>query len=467
MALIAVDQDDLMKWARALEHVAFKYKSKLDEHRHGILEEENDLYDSIYADGDDIFRVNLHESETNCMLKPKTYAMHLTSNEIQLKNVNGVDVVASWPYQYIRNYKCVDDKITFEAGRKCKTGEGEYIFQHATPKLIFRQLRKKMKAMKKSMSAVNVVIDEEDLNAAMSMEAGSRCPLIFTDGDSNQGSHLILGVLSNASMNSVALAPTAAMKFIPLKPKRQSMLTDADEKPSNIAKQERPTAFSDYEPIEGEQTTTNDLSRSFRRKAIPQSLTLIKCRIQNTYDYDHIQSPTDASMNSVVWEEQSMNTVELAGNQSPDLENSSPGMNRRVPVAFDDSYRSVMNDEEQYDKLDFFAPNQSTPSTEYPELVVKSSVACKRPFPVASDDYEIVGENTMNELKYLTGMPGVQKAAIDRANLSKVSIDSDDLSKTSGDTDDYQRFADDADDLLNHSQVNGLDYAIVSKPKQV
>lgn len=458
VALVAVDQDDLMKWARALEHVAFKYKSKADEHRHGMLEEENDLYDSAYCDGDDVFRVNLHESESNCMLKPKTYAMHLTANEIQLKNVNGVDVVARWPYQFIRHYKCVDDKITFEAGRKCDTGEGEYIFQHATPKVIFRSLRKKMKAMKKSMAALNVVIDEQELNAAMSMEAGSRCPLIFADGDGGQASHLIFGVLSNASMNTVALAPTATMKLIPLKPKRQTLLTDADEKPSNIATKERPT--SDYEPIEGEQTSTNDLSRSFRRKAVPQSLTLVKCRIQNAYDYEHIASPTDT------WDK-SLGTVGQAGGQSPDLDNSSPDTNRRVPMAFDDSYRSVFDDEEGYDKLDFFAPTQLTPSTEYPEIVVKSSMACKRPFPVASDDYEVIGENTMNELQYMTGMPSVQQAAIDRANLSKASVDSDEFSKSSGDTDDFRRFPDDVDDLLNHSQVNGLEYAVVSKPKQV
>lgn len=421
VTLKASNEADLMKWARALEHVAFKYKTKPENHA-SVMEEENDLYCPAYADGDGIFTVNLLESDAilygNCILKPKKYTIQLTCTEIQLKNLNSVDIVARWPYQYIRNYKCVDDQIKFEAGRKCVTGEGEFIFQHSNPKHVFRCLRKKMKAMKKSMSVATWNGDGEELSAAMSMEPGSRCPLIYDGGDASQNSHLIFGFLSSNPMTSSSTV-TASMKIIPLKPTRKSLLTDSNEKPTNSVDTQLTPATGDYEPIE--EPRINDLSRSFRRKAVPQTLTLVKCRIQNQYDYENIETPSNA------WESLGMSDVEYKESQSPD-------MSREVPSLMMDSFSTISAADEQYDKLDFFAPNQLTPSSDYPKLMVDSTANSYKKFAAmaTSDDYEIIGENTMNELKFFTS----------------------------------QQFVED-DDLLNHSQVNGLDYAIVSKPKQV
>lgn len=403
VTLKAANETDLLKWARALEHVAFKYKTKPENHV-SVMEEENDLYCPAYDDGDGIFTVNLVESDAilygNCLLKPKTYMIQLTNTEIQLKNLNSVDIVARWPYQHIRNYKCVDDQIKFEAGRKCVTGEGEFIFQHSNPKHVFRCLRKKMKALKKSMNSGNIVTawngDGDEFNAAMSMEPGSRCPLIYANSD-----HLIFGFLS--SNPTTASNVSASMKIIPLKPTRKSLLNDSNEKPSNKVEVQRAPAPEDYEAIE--EPRTNDLSRSFRRKAIPQQLTLVKCRIQNEYDYENIETPSNA------WQSHGFNYNEHKENRYE------PDMSREVPSLMMESFTTITGEDEQYDKLDFFAPNQ---------LSYKKFSAMAQ-----SDDYEIIGENSMNELKLLT-----------------------------------QQLEDD-DDLLNHSQVNGLDYAIVSKPKQV
>lgn len=437
VTLKAFNEVDLKKWARALEHVAFKYKQP--QHRNTMLEEENDLYCPTYADGDGIFTVILHETDAiqlNCSLKPKTYSMHLTSTEIQLKNVNSVEVVAEWPYQFIRNYKCINDKIKFEAGRKCDTGEGEFVFQHSNPKIIFRCLRRKMKAMKKSMNSKALAAatnsDDDEFNPAMSMKAGSRCPLIFGDGGPSQNSHLIFGLLSSSkSLKSIHLDPsniTGSMQIIPLKPTRKSQLTDANEKPSNVLKVQQAAKTHDYEPIELEQTNINDLSKKVRRKAVPQTLTLVKCRIQNRYDYEHIQSPSAPP---------EFNDIENLENKNPEK------FHRSRMILMDNSIEYYEEDEEDYDKLDFFAPNQLTPSTDYPKVICENSLESPikklhfSPPRMISDDYEIIGENTMNELKAWHNMKPSPKLSID------------------------------CDDLLNHSRVNGLEYAIISKPKQV
>ncbi|XP_058974451.1 docking protein 1 isoform X1 [Musca domestica] len=179
LTLNAINEECLMEWVNALQNVAFRNKNENTQNLSAI-EEDNDLYCSSYEDG--LFIVSLipTEASNRCNIDPKCYMLHLTATELQLKSISGSkNVISNWPYRFIRKYGYRDGKFTFEAGRKCSTGEGIFILDHTSPQDVFRCMSSKMKSMKKLISGDVINIDscENQLTAAASMEAGSRSPL--------------------------------------------------------------------------------------------------------------------------------------------------------------------------------------------------------------------------------------------------------------------------------------------------
>lgn len=285
ITLFAQNETELKQWVEALQSVAFKDKTTTLARTNSVREEENDLYCTSYSDG--IFTVNLLSPDAallKCPIEPKTYTLQLTATEIQLKHleVNGsVTLVARWPYRYIRKYGYRDGKFTFEAGRKCDTGEGEVKFQHTNPQEVFRCMAAKMKSMKKLINGDSIgSLDcgEHQLNAALSMEAGSRSPLPpspnqnYSDNNQSQNSHFLHEFLSSTdSLNTMSMtssttttssiAPTI-MKIKPCKPPRKSIpSTENNGKPRNDVPPKPSSKYQDYEPVALAQTGTNDLNK--------------------------------------------------------------------------------------------------------------------------------------------------------------------------------------------------------------
>lgn len=295
LTLFALNEIELKHWVEALQSVAFKEKSSTLTRVDSVREKENDLYCTSYSDG--IFTVNLLASDATLLknsIEPKTYTLQLTATEIQLKHldINGVTLIAKWPYRYIRKYGYRDGKFTFEAGRKCDTGEGEVKFQHSNPIEVFRCMGAKMKSMKKLINGDNsssLDCSEHQLNAALCMEAGSRSPLPpspnqnYSESSQSQNSHLLHGFLSstdslnNLSMNTsttstTSTIPPVVMKITPCKPPRKSIPSSSDSniKPrndvppppskSNASSKSSPK-YQDYEPVSLAQTGTNDLNK--------------------------------------------------------------------------------------------------------------------------------------------------------------------------------------------------------------
>lgn len=279
LTLNALNEAELKHWVQALQSVAFKDKSGTLT-RNSVIEEDNDLYCTSYSDG--IFNVKLLASDIahlKCKLDAKSYILHLTATEIQLKNIENAGIVAKWPYRYVRKYGYRDGKFTFEAGRKCDTGEGEFSLHHANPQEVFRCMAAKMKSMKKLISGESMAsldCGEHQFNAALSMEAGSRSPLppspnqpLPPDSDLNQSGHLIRGFLSSSdSLNNVSISSSSTtaslLKNIPNKPPRKSVTSIESnlEKPIRNEDNIRPTMVgktpaqqlkflkqSSYEPV--------------------------------------------------------------------------------------------------------------------------------------------------------------------------------------------------------------------------
>ncbi|XP_043497025.1 uncharacterized protein LOC122520813 [Polistes fuscatus] len=163
---------DMYNWISAFQLVAFKDKLSKQ-----TIEENSDLY---CTNGERVFSVKVVETDASkrCGLETRTYTLVVAAVDIKL--MDGDIVLFTWPYRYIRRYGYKDGKFTFEAGRKCESGEGSFCLEHGSQQEIFRCMYLKMKSMKKLLNGDNspsIECNDTQYHAALSMEAGSRSPL--------------------------------------------------------------------------------------------------------------------------------------------------------------------------------------------------------------------------------------------------------------------------------------------------
>uniref|UniRef100_A0A1B6CDD1 Uncharacterized protein n=1 Tax=Clastoptera arizonana TaxID=38151 RepID=A0A1B6CDD1_9HEMI len=174
----ANSEEDMCQWISALQSVAFK-----DNVSRQTIEEDNDLYCSSGDAG--IFSVKLVPSDASdkCGLLPGPYTLVVTPAALQLRDSSEQHILYTWPYRYIRRYGYRSGKFTFEAGRKCESGEGTFHMEHSNQQEIFRCISSKMKSMKKLLtgesihSSSTLLCGDNQFHAALGMMARSRSPL--------------------------------------------------------------------------------------------------------------------------------------------------------------------------------------------------------------------------------------------------------------------------------------------------
>ncbi|KAK0162524.1 hypothetical protein PV327_006297 [Microctonus hyperodae] len=157
---------DFADWINAFQKVAFK-----DDKSCEVIEEDNDLY--------------------------------CTSGEADMKLIDGDAILFVWPYRFIRRYGYREGKFTFDAGRKCESGEGSFKLQHNNQQEIYRCISSKMQSMKQLLrgesisgasiqASTSIDLNDAQYHAALSMEAGSRSPLPPTSNISSNYRHLFV-----------------------------------------------------------------------------------------------------------------------------------------------------------------------------------------------------------------------------------------------------------------------------------
>lgn len=485
------NETELNLWTKSLQSVAFN--DKLAPSKRNSIVEYNELYCSSFSEGK--FTCNLISTDITVKnkMEPKIYTLELTTTEIQLRNYDDDSVIiAKWPYRYIRKYGYRDGKFTFEAGRKCDTGEGTFKLDHANPQEIFRCMSSKMKSMKKLLngdSSSSLDCGDNQLNAALSMEAGSRSPLPpfinspnSPDVDISMASHASLrGFLSSTDSINLSFIPGPPHKNssipIPNKPPRKTLhsvnsndrinsnfhetLVQLDSPPTPPERNKSMADRSrDYECIE-------NITDAWRTLGIDE--------VKHT---EHVSTPED-ELQEFAWQRsKSFNRNETRKISIVDInENTMSVSNSNVSIT---KLEHVSDDESDYDRLEFFPKNIKASSSGYKTIVPIVPPPVKKKPPV-SDDYEII---TPTEMQPTTSMSSLQDmktnpelapsrladdsylgyGVIRKASLPP-SNSSATLSFSSSSTTQTVVLSD--DDLLDHHKYNGLDYAIVSKPKRV
>jgi len=125
-----------------------------------------------------VFSVKLVQSEASkrCGLEPGQYTLVVAPTALQLRDADTNELLLTWPYRYIRRYGHRTGRITFEAGRKCDSGEvrftlkvkvlrrleyfistfrlfqGEFLLEHSNQQAIFRCMLLKMQNMRQMLN---------------------------------------------------------------------------------------------------------------------------------------------------------------------------------------------------------------------------------------------------------------------------------------------------------------------------
>jgi len=182
-----------------------------------------------------IFSVKLIPTDASkrCGLKEQTYLLAVTSMALELRETGENDLLLfKWPYQFIRKYgQHKSGKFTFEAGRKCTSGEGRFYFEHSYQKEIYNSISSKMKNMKKLLNgecnSSNIFEDIQFPAGIINMVAGSRSPLPPSPTNPLDGDLISFPYLNKPLLPQPSIGiPSTEINLTPphLKPKPKTIL---------------------------------------------------------------------------------------------------------------------------------------------------------------------------------------------------------------------------------------------------
>nr|XP_022905567.1 docking protein 2-like [Onthophagus taurus] len=392
-------ETSLTQWMNALQSVAFR-----DDTSRATIVEDNDLYCSS---GEGVFSVKLHSSDASerCGLEPINYTLVLTPTAIQLRSYNDNKLLFTWPYCFIRRYGHKEGKFTFEAGRKCETGEGTFYLEHYNELEIFRCIASKMKSMKKLLKGESspALLDcgDNQFQAALTMEPRSRSPLppsptsssSLQDIESHVSKSATIEYLDKRANNPIFNEFVVGKKHPPTKPPRKTL--------QNFIPAEK-----DYEFIK---------------------------------KYDEIEYRSNA------WQELGVNDVKHTENHivnsDDDGEYASWGNAKGVekPVSVTKVVMEPLLTHTSYDKLNFFGSTGKISSNSGYRQVLPTPPVPQRVSPPSFNDYDEV--TISMESVRLADDSHLGYALVRKATTSSKEVD--------------------------HQFHNNDPYAIISKPKRV
>ncbi|XP_061871923.1 docking protein 2 isoform X2 [Colius striatus] len=150
--LLAADGTEAANWIQKLCELAFQRSreeqaaGKVDQQSSGtngkFSMEENSLYSSRGKVGvEQVFEVTVRatESSERCRLWGRCI-LQAGEEALELRDFQTLEVLYSWPYHFLRRFG--RDKVTFsfEAGRRCASGEGNFEFETRQGNEIFQAI---------------------------------------------------------------------------------------------------------------------------------------------------------------------------------------------------------------------------------------------------------------------------------------------------------------------------------------
>lgn len=445
-------------------------------------DEDNDLYCSS---GEGVFSVKMCSSEasTRCGLEPNRYLLLLTTTAIELRDLNDNKLYATWPYRYIRRYGYRQGKFTFEAGRKCDTGEGIFHLEHPNQSEIFKCLSLKMKTMKQMIGSDNLNSPEHsefNIQSGANLFPGSRSPLVAARPDDLNLSSLSFKTSSVSSQQSSfserdtapLLMPKPALKPKPQKPPRKIVNLPKGVISKDIqSSTDESIDFSRFKKLDNfkDLPSSTDESIEFGRykkldnyepidpvkRESPPSVPYDKVEVRNeAWKTLGIDDPDHTEFTPNLGDKP--NCMKLISRSQDNLNTTGPEASRIILLPSP----MVDPEDENYDRLQYFgSTSKLNKSSRYKKFEARpTTLSLGEPKNKDTwNDYDEV-ENVMQPARMAddshlgygmirkpnTPGPQVPTAAQAQALQNQVGLEE-----------------------VNHNNCNGTDYAIVSRPKRV
>ncbi|KAF7666646.1 hypothetical protein LDENG_00099830 [Lucifuga dentata] len=154
MSMYTLASTTCHNWLIALCHLAFqKHPGELDkgvfERGNGLTMEDNDLYSSWTTEPDQ-YHVTIQSTEASrrCQLFGE-YLFSPDSKAALLLDTHTGDIILRWPYRLLRKFGQVEGGFSIEAGHRCDSGEGVFIFLSKQALQIFQAVAKQCRLQKK------------------------------------------------------------------------------------------------------------------------------------------------------------------------------------------------------------------------------------------------------------------------------------------------------------------------------
>ncbi|GFT74388.1 docking protein 1 [Nephila pilipes] len=250
---------EMSEWLISLQNVAF-YKAQMKSVVPSVptneeKQEENLLYCSM--DEPEIYSVKAVAAEAVLRNNLKgDYKLVITSVNFSITEECSLGrigrVILTWPYRHIRRYGCSTESFSFEAGRKCASGEGLFTFATTDGMKIFQSVDSHVSALKSTQGDIEVPnspsIKEDKNNCFTSKDSLNSNDFVFSQTMNKLEHSLPLGI-GNESTTS----HKSNLKSLPpfSKPPRKSKsnafssCSDKASKGNNISVQDSPNQYEE------------------------------------------------------------------------------------------------------------------------------------------------------------------------------------------------------------------------------
>ncbi|XP_068128412.1 docking protein 2 [Hyperolius riggenbachi] len=161
--LIASETSEQPNWVKSLCSLAFPQERRSLERSGsqplcsgGLQLQENSIYSTSQetVPGQFMVRVRQTDASSRCGLSG-VYTLVAESKSLSLRDRQTGSLVYSWPYPYLRRFGRDKTMFSFEAGRRCASGEGNFEFETSFGSQIFHAIECAIKASQNEASSPN------------------------------------------------------------------------------------------------------------------------------------------------------------------------------------------------------------------------------------------------------------------------------------------------------------------------
>uniref|UniRef100_A0A8C7A7P6 Docking protein 1 n=1 Tax=Nothoprocta perdicaria TaxID=30464 RepID=A0A8C7A7P6_NOTPE len=168
--LFAADEQQSQEWVAKLCEIAFPVSTASGPAVPPALEM---AVNSIYYSRDEanVFWVTVQRTEAaeRCELRG-TYVLKAERDSLVLKDPQSKETLYVWPYRLLRRYGRDKVMFSFEAGRRCDSGPGNFTFETKQGNEIFRLVEASIREQKAQADGAGLLLIRQALADSLSLE---------------------------------------------------------------------------------------------------------------------------------------------------------------------------------------------------------------------------------------------------------------------------------------------------------